>query len=94
MEAIEAVVALTKERDELSEELGTYDAWFEALVGKSVTLCQASKGRTRFIDCRVTDFTSGEGWELTEEDPSKGDPSVFHVTFKDFTAGRITVNRE
>ena len=87
MEAIEAVLELAKERDEIASELETYEDWFESLVGKEVTLTLKSKKRTRFLDCIVAEFTPGEGWILQSED---GDDT--HVaTFEDFVEGRVSV---
>jgi hypothetical protein len=85
MEAIEAVLDLAKERDELASDLEVYESWFESLVGKEVTLTVGNKKKTKFIDCTVTEFTSGEGWELTATDTDE----VFIVGFEDFTDGRV-----
>jgi hypothetical protein len=89
MEAIEAVFALAKQRDEIAEELDVYESWFEGLVGEEVTLMVTVKKRTRYVPCRVTEFTQGEGWELTSIEAPDGDPDVFHVTFSDFLEGRV-----
>jgi hypothetical protein len=92
MEAIEAVLELAKERDELVNDLETYENWFESLVGKRVTLTVPHKKKvTRFVECTVTDFNHGEGWELTSTD---SDDEVFMVTFDDFIHGHITVHKE
>jgi hypothetical protein len=89
MEAIEAVLALAKERDELIEELETYEDWFESLVGKHVVLSVKSKKKTRFVECIVAEFVEGEGWELHSTED--GDDEVFMVTFEDFVAGKVFV---
>jgi hypothetical protein len=83
MEAIEAVLDLAKERDDAINELETYESWFEELVGKEVTMKHTSKKKTKFIDCTVTAFHTGEGWELTATDVD----DVFMVTFEDFVSG-------
>lgn len=88
MEAIEAVLELAKERDELASDLETYESWFESLVGKSVTLTVKSKKHTRFVQCTVTEFTEGEGWELQGEDDE-----MFMATFEDFVNGTVTLNK-
>lgn len=88
MEAIEAVLDLAKERDELSADLDVYETWFESLVGKEVTLTVSHKKKTRFVKCAVTEFTPGEGWELTAVDE---DDEVFMVSFEDFVEGRVWV---
>jgi hypothetical protein len=90
MEAIEAVVALTKERDEISEELDTYESWFEGLVGRTVTYGVVSKKHTRFVECRITEFNPGEGWELTGT--TGDDPDLYQATFEDFVTGRMHVH--
>jgi hypothetical protein len=87
MEAIEAVLELAKERDELASDLEVYESWFESLVGKEVTLTVTRKKKTKFIDCTVTEFTSGEGWEVTATDTDE----VFTLSFEDFVDGRVWV---
>ena len=87
MEAIEAVLELAKERDELASDLEIYESWFESLVGKEVTLAVSHKKKTNFVDCTVTEFTSGEGWELTALDTDE----VYIVGFEDFADGRVWV---
>lgn len=90
MEAIEAVLDLAKERDEIAAELETYEDWFESLVGKEVTLTLKSKKRTRFLECVVAEFTHGEGWVLQSDD---GDDT--HIaTFEDFVEGRVWVKTD
>jgi hypothetical protein len=85
MEAIEAVLELAKERDDAVNELETYEEWFESLVDKEVTLTVSSKKKTKYVDCTVTAFHAGEGWELTAVDADE----VYMVTFEDFTSGKI-----
>jgi hypothetical protein len=89
MEAIEAVLELAKERDEIANELETYEEWFETLVGKKVTLSvkQKKSKSTRFVECTVTEFVQGEGWELTGEDDA-----VYMITFDDLFCGKISFN--
>lgn len=87
MEAIEAVLELAKERDEIASDLEVYESWFESLVGKEVTLAVTHKKKTKFIDCTVTEFTSGEGWELAALDTDE----VYIVGFEDFADGRVWV---
>jgi len=89
MEAIEAVVTLAKERDELASDIETYETWFEALVGKHVILTLKRKKHTRFVECLVTEFVDGEGWELQGLDE---DDEVYVVTFEDFVHGRVYVS--
>ena len=86
MEAIEAVVALTKERDEILEDLETYESWFEELVGHTGTLSVKSKKKTKFVDVTITEFNEGEGWTATDAESDE----VYVVTFEDIVHGRIT----
>jgi hypothetical protein len=88
MDAIEAVVALARERDELEADLETYESWFESLVGKHVILTvKHKKQQTKFVECLVTEFVEGEGWELQAIE----DDEVHVVTFEDFVEGRVYV---
>lgn len=91
MEAIEAVLDLAKERDEIASDLETYENWFESLVGKEVTLAVKHKKKTRFVECVVVEFTQGEGWELKADDEDEGE--VYMVTFEDFVEGRVWVTK-
>lgn len=88
MDVLESVIDLIKERDELSEEVETYEEWFESLVGKRVVLTTGKKKHKRFVECDVKDFVPGEGWELESLD---GDPETFIVSFADFVEGRVYV---
>lgn len=93
MDAIEAVVELAKERDELAEEVEIYEDWFESLVGKEVTLCiknNKKAGGTSFLECLVTEFTPGEGWVLHDN----ATDDVHIVTFDDFASGNVWVRPE
>jgi hypothetical protein len=84
MEAIEAVLNLAKERDEMNAELETYDEWFSSLVGKEVTLSITRKNKTRFATHRVLEFMEGEGWKLEGREEL--------VTFMDFASGKVWLN--
>jgi hypothetical protein len=86
MEAIEAVLDLAKERDQLAEELETYEEWFEELVGRKVTFAVKEKKKTRWVDCTVTEFVEGEGWELTAEEDE-----VFIATLTDLFNGKMQI---
>jgi len=89
MEAIEAVLELAKERDQIADELETYEEWFEALVGRKVTLSLKNKKSTRFVECVVTEFVEGEGWELTS---CEGDEEVFMITLEDIFKGKVQIH--
>lgn len=89
MEAIEAVLDLVKERDEIASELETYETWFESLVGRSVTLSLKRKSKMRFVECVVTEFTQGEGWELK----SDATDEIYMVSFDDFAEGRVWLTK-
>ena len=95
MEAIEAVLELAKERDQIADELETYEDWFESLVGRKVTLSLKSKGKQnksiRFVECVVTEFVEGEGWELTS---CEGEDEVFMITLEDIFKGKVTIHQD
>jgi hypothetical protein len=88
MDAIEAVVELARERDEIAEDLDIYESWFESLVGKEVVLTVKSKKKTRFYPCTVNEFTPGEGWVLIGLDDEE---ETHVVTFCDFAEGRVYI---
>jgi hypothetical protein len=85
MDAIEAVVELAKERDELSDIIESYENMFESLVGRKVILTIGRKNHKRFVECTVTEFHGMDGWELA----STEDDEVHMVTFEDFVAGKV-----
>ena len=89
MEAIEAVLELAKERDHIADELETYEEWFEELVGRKVTLTVKDKKKTRFVDCVVSEFIEGEGWELTGEEDE-----VFMMTLTDLFNGKAQIHQD
>ena len=90
MEAIEAVLELAKERDQIADELETYEEWFESLVGRKVTLSMKNKKSTRFVECVVTEFVEGEGWELTSCEGE--DEEFFMITLADIFKGKVQVH--
>jgi hypothetical protein len=86
MEAIEAVVALVKERDELTETLDEYEDWFEELVGKHVSIqLPSKKHKTKFVNAVITEFIPGEGWEARADDTD----DVYEIKFIDFVKGEV-----
>jgi len=95
MEAIEAVLELAKERDQIADELETYEDWFESLVGRKVTLSLKSKGKhVRFVECVVTEFVEGEGWELSSQEEGAADEEVFMVTLEDIFKGKVQIHQD
>ena len=96
MEAIEAVLELAKERDQIADELETYEEWFESLVGRKVTLSIKQKGKPakiRFVECVVTEFVEGEGWELTScEGEGEEQDEVFMITLDDIFRGKVSIH--
>ncbi len=86
MEAIEAVLELTKERDELANTVDVYEEMLASLVGETVTLTIGRKNHKRFVECTVTEFHGADGWELTSTDD---DGEVYMVTFDDFVKGKV-----
>jgi hypothetical protein len=84
MEAIEAVIDLVKERDELVNLVEGYEDELESLVGETVILTVKRKNHKRFVECTVTAFHGLEGWELTSSDDE-----FYVVTFADFVSGKV-----
>lgn len=89
MDAIKAVVDVVEAHDALADTVETYESWFESLVGKTVTLAQESKKKTRFITTEIEEFAEGEGWLARDVESDE----VFEVTFDDFVEGRAWVVR-
>ena len=89
MEAIEAVLDLAKERDEIARDLEMYDEWFQSLVGRQATVTIKNKKKTRFVDCTVTHFVRGEGWELTSDEDEN---EMFTATFSDLFDGTVFIH--
>jgi hypothetical protein len=85
MEAIEAVLNLTKERDELASTIETYEDMLASLVGETVIITLGRKSHKRFVECTVTEFHGADGWELT----STEDSEVYIITFDDFVKGKV-----
>lgn len=94
MDAVQAVVDLARENEELSDQLSKYEDWFDSLVGSSVTLSvKTKKEKTRYVNCTVTEFDEDDGtWVLTADEDGEGDPEVFEASFEDFVKGRLVVN--
>lgn len=90
MDAIEAVLDLAKERDELAHELEVYESWFESLVGRTATLrLKKSKNSTNFVEGKITEFVEGEGWDFVGD----VDDQVFSITFDDFFTGKVHMHK-
>jgi hypothetical protein len=62
MDALEAVLDLVKQNEELAQTLDTYEDWFESLVGRTVTIKRRHKNKTTFVAGEVEEFEPGEGW--------------------------------
>lgn len=88
MQALESVLDLIKQRDEITEELEKYEDWFDTLVGSEVVLSVTHTKKTQFVDCTVTEFEPGEGWVLEGEDGE-----IHILTFKDIIMGRLFVKK-
>jgi hypothetical protein len=87
MDAIEAVIDLVKERDELSNLIESYESSLETLVGKTVVLTIGRKNHKRFVECTVTDFNGPDGWELTSLDDE-----IHLITFEDIVSGKVQIS--
>lgn len=86
MEALEAVLDLAKERDELAHEIETYESWFESLVGRKVTLNFKEKKHIRFVEGTICEFNEGEGWSVEDDDGE-----IYVLSFDDFFNGKAVV---
>lgn len=87
MDAVESVVALARENEELSETIDEYDAQFESLIGTRVSITVRAKNRVLYKEATVTEYTPGQGWEAQGDH----DNSVYEFDFSDFVQGNIWV---
>jgi len=90
MDAIEAVIELVKERDDLASVVDDYESWFESLVGKRITIAHRHKKKTIYVSAVVEEFTPGEGWLARD---IEGDDCIA-LTFEDFAKGDAWVNKD
>ena len=88
MDAIEAVVDLAKDRDELSDILETYEDMLSGLVGKSIILVVGRKNHRRFVECTVTDFNGTEGWQASSDE----DDQTYFFTFNEIISGKVQLS--
>ena len=89
MDAIQAVIEVVKTNEDLTATLDVYESWFEALVGKTLTITRESKKKMRFVTAEVEEFEEGEGWLARDIETDE----VFEVTFADLAEGRVWVER-
>lgn len=87
MDAIESIINLSRERDEVINELCAYEAWFESLVGKEVTITSKRKNHTHYFTYTVTKFIEGKGWEIVNDDDN-----TRVITFYDLVSGKINIS--
>lgn len=87
MDAIEAVLDLAKERDELETTIEEYETSMASLVGKTILMTIGRKKHQRFVECTVNEFHGIDGWEVTSND----DDEMFMITFDDFVSGKVQV---
>jgi hypothetical protein len=87
MDALEAVIDLVKQNEELAHTVDMYEEWFEGLVGRAVTITRTHKKKTEFITGEVEEFEPGEGWivRCIEND------EVMTLTFDDIMDGRAWI---
>jgi hypothetical protein len=91
MDALQAVLALARENEDLKHQVSEYEEFMEKLVGASVTYTVKEGKKTKYHQCTV-DSWNGDCWELIEEDPEDpDDPEVFEVTMDDFVEGRLWI---
>lgn len=91
MDALQAVLDLAREKNELQHQLKDYESFMEKLVGASVTYTVKEGKKTKYHQCTV-DSWNGDCWELIEDDSEDpDDPEVFEVTMDDFVEGRLWI---
>lgn len=96
MDAIQAVVELARENEELQEEVKSYEDMFEKLVGTYVSYCHETK-KKRYYDCTVESFDPDTcTWHLVvdDEEREETDPDSFDATFDDFVSGRLWITEK
>jgi hypothetical protein len=86
MDAIESVVSLVRENNELREQVESFESSVEQFVGKTVTLRINEGRKIKFYTC-IIDQWNGEEWELSELDSD--DPKNFTATLEDLIEGRL-----
>lgn len=89
MDAIESVIELVKDRDDLSRQVDGYESWFDSLIGKLVTVIVRHKKKTHYVSAVVEEFTPGEGWMARGIE----DDECLAITFDDFVAGDVWVDK-
>jgi hypothetical protein len=89
MDTISAVVELVRENEEMSKSLEMYESLFESLIGKTVTMSQKIKNKTRWYTCEIEEFDTGAGEWLVRDIESD---EVFPLTFEKLFDGSVTIN--
>lgn len=91
MEAIQEVIDLVHENEDLSETIQVYEGWFHKIVGKSVIYEKKtrSKKHTNYLECKVTRFMYTRGWDLLCSETDE----VYRVGFMDFVHGRVYLKK-
>ena len=91
MEAVQAVVDLARENEELQEEVKSYEDMMEKFVGAYVSFCHETK-KKKYYDCTVESFDPDTcTWHLVVDEPEENSPDSFDATFDDFVSGKVQV---
>jgi hypothetical protein len=94
MDAIQAVVELARENEELQEEVKSYEDMMEKLVGAYVSYCHETK-KKKYYDCTVDSFDPDTcTWHLVVDEKEENGPETFDVTFDDFVSGRLWITEK
>lgn len=92
MDAIQAVIDLARENEELRTKSEKFDKIFEDMVGSHVTFRVKHTRKHKFYNCVVDSFT-GEGWELIQETDDER-PLGFYATINDLVTGNMWVTED
>jgi len=92
MDAVQAVVDLVRETNDLRQKVEKFNKVFEDLVGSRVTFRVKHTRKYKFYDCIVDNFT-GEGWELIQDTDNER-PLGFYATLSDIINGNLWVTED
>lgn len=90
METITAVVEIVRENEEMSRTIETYECWFDALIGQTVTMKYKRRNKTRWVTCVVEEFEEGQGWLVRDLESDE----VFPLTLDNLFDGSAVVTNK
>jgi hypothetical protein len=90
MDTITAVVELVRENEDMSRTIETYEDWFEALIGQTVTMKYKYKNKTRWMTCVVEEFEEGQGWLVRDLESDE----VFPLTLDNLFDGSAIIDKK